>query len=164
MKIIPITVLGMLVLLQGCGFHLRGTTPEAKNMPLTYVEGGATASQLRVQLSHVDKVTENAEAAQIVLTILNENFDRRVLSVGSIRGKVREYELRYVVNFEVRDKSGKELLSAQSIKLTRDYLFDETQVLGSDTEETILRRDMVRDAAGQIMRRLQALNKQGTSN
>jgi len=157
MKIVWIAVLGMSVLLQGCGFHLRGTTPEAKNMPLTYVEGAA-ASQLRAQLNQVDKVTENAEAAQVVLTILSENFDRRVLSVGAIRGKVREYELRYVVNFNVRDKAGKELLSAQTINLTRDYLFDETQVLGSDTEEVILRRDLVRDAAGQIMRRLQALN------
>lgn len=157
MKIVWIAVLGMSVLLQGCGFHLRGTTPEAKNIPLTYVEGAA-ASQLRAQLNQVDKVTENAEAAQVVLTILNENFDRRVLSVGSIRGKVREYELRYVVNFDVKDTSGKELLSAQTINLTRDYLFDETQVLGSDTEEAILRRDLVRDAAGQIMRRLQALN------
>ncbi len=154
----PLATGCLLVFLQGCGFQLRGATPEAKNMPLTYVEGAA-ASQLRAQLSHVDKITENAEAAQVVLTLLNENFDRRVLSVGAIRGKVREYELHYVVNFEVRDKAGKELLSAQTINLTRDYLFDETQVLGSDTEETILRRDMVRDAAGQIMRRLQALNK-----
>ncbi|MEO5573022.1 MAG: LPS assembly lipoprotein LptE [Gammaproteobacteria bacterium] len=160
MKTVTTMFLGML-LLQGCGFQLRGATPEAKNIPLTYVQA-ANASLLQAQLSRIDKVTENAEAAQVVLNIINESFDRRVLSVGSSSGKVREYELRYQVNFQVADKTGKELLPAQTINLTRDYLFNEMQVLGSDSEEVILRRDMVRDAAGQIMRRLQALNKNNT--
>lgn len=156
MKTMLIALLVML-LFQGCGFQLRGATPEAKNIPLTYVQGGTSASLLRAQLNRVDKVTENVEAAQAVLTILNENFDRRVLTVGSGDGKVREYELRYQVSFEVKDKAGKDLLAPQTINLKRDYLFNETQVLGSDTEENILRRDMVQDAVGQILRRLQAL-------
>lgn len=160
MKTVSIALLGILLLLQGCGFQLRGATPEAKNIPLTYVRGGIPASLLRAQLNRVNKVTENAEAAQAVLTILDENFDRRVLTVGSGDGKVREYELRYRVNFEVRDKAGAELLAPQTINLRRDYLFNETQVLGSDTEEDILQRDMVQDAVGQILRRLQALGAQ----
>ncbi len=157
MKTVGITVLSMLLLLSGCGFQLRGTTPEASNVPVTFVQGGIPASLLRAQLGRVDKITENVEAAEAVLTILSENFDRRVLTVGPGDGKVREYELRYLVSFEVRNKAGQELLAPQTIALSRDYLFDETQVLGSDTEEAILRRDMVNDAVGQILRRLQAL-------
>jgi LPS-assembly lipoprotein len=148
------------LLLQGCGFQLRGTMPDAKSIPPMFVQGGTPASLLRSQLSRVDRMTENIEAAQAVLNILNENFDRRVLSVGSGDGKVREYELRYLASFEVRDKAGQELLAPQTVTLSRDYLFDETQVLGSDTEEAILRRDMVNDAVGQILRRLQALSGQ----
>ena len=41
--------------------------------------------------------------------------------------------------------------------MTRDFAFDETEVLGEFSEESIIQEDLVRRAASQILRRLQAL-------
>ncbi|MCL4315318.1 MAG: LPS assembly lipoprotein LptE, partial [Gammaproteobacteria bacterium] len=71
-----------------------------------------------------------------------------------------EFELVYTVNFDVQDKDGKALTDRQTIRLTRDFVFDETQVLGKEAEESVLREGLRRDAAGQILRRVQALNIQ----
>lgn len=153
-SIVTIT-LGALLMLQGCGFHLRGGL-QGENIPVTYLKEGR-ASALQEELRLVENITtENAAGAELVLNVISESFNRRVLSVGD-SGKVREYEVSYKVSFAVFDKGGKELLTPQNISLRRDYRFDTTQVLGADSEETILRQDMVRDAAQQIVRRLQVL-------
>lgn len=149
---------GVILLMQGCGFQLRGSAADARNMPETFLQGGQPASSLRSELLRTDKISDTDGSGRIVLNLLNEGFERRVLTVGSADGKVREFEIVYSVNFEVKDTLGKVLLTPQTITLTREYLFDQTQVLGSDTQETLLRRDMARDAAGQIVRRLQALD------
>ncbi len=154
-----ILTLAVLLILQGCGFHLRGGL-QGESVPLTYLKGGGDQrggqTGLRGELSRVNGITDNAASAEMALTIISENFTRHVLSVGTT-GKVREYELRYVARFAVSDKTGTELLAPQTISLTRDYRFDTTQVLGSNAEEDTLRQDMARDAAQQILRRLQAL-------
>lgn len=156
MKIVWITVLAAVLLLQGCGFHLRGTLEGSADMPLTYVQGSAAPGGIRTALSRADKITGNIDQAEAVLNVVSEKFDRRVLSVDS-NGRVSEYEIFYAVDFTVQDKTGKQLIGPQTVSLVRDYRFDETQVLGKDTEEAGLRQDMVRDAAQQILRRLQVL-------
>lgn len=155
-----ITVLIFGVLLAGCGFHLRGTggIQDTGNIPATYLQADTSAGGIGRELSRLDKFTSDAGKAEAALQVISEGFDRRVLSVGR-RGKVNEYEILYTVRFTVSDKAGKELLAPTTINLTRDYQFDETQVLAKDSEEAVLRRDLVRDAAQQIVRRLQALNK-----
>jgi outer membrane lipopolysaccharide assembly protein LptE/RlpB len=39
----------------------------------------------------------------------------------------------------------------------RDFAFDENAVLGEFSEESIIQEDLVRHAANQVLRRLQAL-------
>lgn len=155
MRSILLVALGVLMLsLQGCGFHLRGGLQDASSIPYTFLQG-ATGGVAR-ELGNLDKFTADPAKAQVTLNILRESFDRRVLSVGT-GGRVSEYEVIYTVSFAAQDQAGKSLIEPQTITLTRDYQFNKAQVLAEDQQEAALRRDMVRDAAQQIVRRLQAL-------
>jgi LPS-assembly lipoprotein len=155
-----ITILVFSLLLTACGFHLRGSQEQVSGLPALYLPEGTTglAGELRsAARSGGARLVENREDAQAVVTISAENLERQVRSVGST-GKVREFELVYTVSFDVQDSQGKALTDTQTLRLTRDFVFDETQVLGKEAEEAKLRQGLQRDAAGQILRRVQALN------
>lgn len=155
------TIVVFSLILAGCGFHLRGSMEQLAGLPALYLpEGAGLAGELRnAARASGAKLAENREDAQAVVTISGENMERQVRSVGST-GKVREFELVYTVNFDVQDKDGKALTDTQTIRLTRDFVFNEAQVLGKEAEESVLREELRRDAAGQILRRVQALNIQ----
>jgi LPS-assembly lipoprotein len=74
----------------------------------------------------------------------------------SATNQPNEYEVTYTVRFAVT-AGDKELLSAQEVTATRTYSFDERQLLAKDHEEDILRQDMARDLADEVMRRLSSL-------
>ncbi len=128
-------------------------------METVYIQGDRF-SDLVVDLSRALQasgatVLEEKQPGAANLQILEQNFTRRVLSVGS-DGKAREYALDYVVRFKSTDAAGGELLPEQSIRIERDFLDDGSGGLGSFEEETVFRQEMVRDAVQSILRRLQA--------
>ena len=94
---------------------------------------------------------ENVDAA--VLRITDNKFDRRVLSVGS-SVKVSEYELLGEITFTVLDPEGKVLAAEQRVQAQRDYQFDEDEVLGRESEETLLRDQLNQQLVQSILRRL----------
>ena len=55
-----------------------------------------------------------------------------------------EYEIFYTIKYSVTAE-GKELLTTQTLTLTRDYSFDETTLLAKEHEEDILREALARD-------------------
>lgn len=152
-----------MLLLTGCGFHLRGGMDMSalSELPPVYLQSGNPQGGVMVELQRLGqqrgaRFTTDSSEAGMALNINAENFERRVLTVGS-SGKVSEFALDYTVSFSVLDQAGKELM-ANSLHLVRDYKFDETQVLGKEAEENQLRQDMLRDAAQQIIRRLRAVS------
>ncbi len=52
---------------------------------------------------------------------------------------------------------GKLIVEDDRISASRDFTFDENAVLGKFSEEELLQEDIVRRAASQVLRRLQAL-------
>lgn len=156
-----IAVFALVATLAACGFHLRGQEERGvapRELLTTYVQGGNPQTGLTDELRRSgSRIIQDRQQAKLLLTLLTDGFERRLLSVGTT-GKAREFELYYSVTFEVRDQAGKELLPKTDISLVRDYRFDETQLLGKDAEEAVLRQDMVREAVQQILRRLQILS------
>jgi LPS-assembly lipoprotein len=88
-----------------------------------------------------------------VVMVLNERSQRRVLSVGSA-GRASEYELFEEVSFALEDPQGNVLLEPQTLRMTRDLVFDDTQLLGKVGEAEVIRRQMQRDLARQIITRI----------
>lgn len=162
MKMLRITIISLLLAaLSGCGFHLRGDVDLPSNMQVLYIDGVNQYDNFAVELRRSLRgsgvnVVEDVNSAQAVVKLSNVRFDRRVLSVSGNTGKVREYELFYGAEVTVLDRAGKVILPAQRLRLVRDYVFDENDVLGKSSEEAQLRKEMQTDLISQILRRLQA--------
>lgn len=156
-----IIVLLLAVMLTGCGFHLRGQVSLPENMRVVSIDGIAPYSEFAVELRRAlanngVSVVDSASSAQAIIKLSGLRFDRRVLSVSPLTGKVREYELVYSVDMRVVDTAGKQLLAPHRLRQVRDFLFDENAVLGKATEEAQLRKEMQAELIQQVLRRLQA--------
>ena len=150
----------LLTLLPACGFHLRGAVELPPALQETYLESKnpytGMARALRVELEAAGgRVMESSEHAAAVLHIVREISENRVLSVGST-GKASEYELFDEVVFSLSDAEGKVLIKPQTLRMTRDLVFDETELLGKISEAEGIHRQMRRNMARQILIRIGA--------
>ncbi|CAN5705529.1 hypothetical protein BH18PSE1_BH18PSE1_07300 [soil metagenome] len=156
-----VVVLAIILCGNGCGFHLRGSSPVALRFSGVFVESAGAprvAAQLQRQLQYNGvALTGKPALAEAVVTLRGERFEQRVLSVDPRTGKVREFELAYRVELMVADAKGHSLLAAQSIDLLRDYTFDETAALAKSDEEQLLRQEIIQDAAATVLRRLETI-------
>ncbi len=155
------TVVLTLLLLVGCGFHLRAAADLSPALKTMYLEGVNVQRDLGLTLKRhlvsngvtlVEQVTEGGS----VLTVLENKYERRVLSVGS-DAKVREYQLQGLLTFKVTDAAGNVLAEEQTIEAIRDYQFNQDEVLGKAEEEQLLREQMEKQIAQSVIRRLSVI-------
>jgi LPS-assembly lipoprotein len=129
-----------------------------------YVQAAST-SVFAIQLKRAvvsgsgARITERPEQAEVILQILSELQEKQILSLSG-GGRVSEYQLRYRVSFRLTDSKNREHIPASEIVLRRDYTYNDSQVLATESEEALLYRDMRTDAVSQLVRRLQAAKLQ----
>jgi LPS-assembly lipoprotein len=159
MKRILFLITTLVFLLHGCGFYLRGSRPlEIQNTRIFLKSQGARAiaDQIKQQLEiHEIPVVTNPKEAEVVVTLSNEQQDRRVLSVDPRTGKWREFELNYRVAYAIDRPDGTPLVKKDTIRISRDHAFDETAVISKSDEEELVREEMMKDAADTVLRRLE---------
>jgi LPS-assembly lipoprotein len=142
----------------GCGFHLRGGVDIPPDLSPVFVRGGGLAArsvETRLVGSGVS-ATDNPASAGLLLDILSEARDRRVVAVDQ-DGKALAYMLTYRVRFAATIGTGEPLIEPQ--QLTLDRTFDDNpdvSVLGKQQESDIIYSDMADDAADQVILRLRA--------
>ena len=150
------------LLTPGCGFHLRGKANLPASMNVTYLQDSHPPSNiylpLRRTLGSNVKVTDDPNKATAILQLSNERFDRRLLS-AAVGSPIKNYELHYSISFTLLGNGDKVLLAPQTINVTRELSFNETQVLAKTSEQQQLQQDMIRNAVRQILNRLQATNQ-----
>ncbi len=147
-------------LLTACGFKLRGSFQLPAELQKIYVVGSQSSdlvNDLNDMLAYSAEVVNNRSDADAVLTINKEESDNRTLSVDS-RGKVRESEMSYSVLYSLALANGDILLDKEALLLLRDFINDENDIIARTNESTVIARDLKRDAAQQILRRIQVLN------
>ena len=89
------------------------------------------------------------------ITERENNFVEQFVLTGST-GKASEYELFNEVVFSLSDAEGKVLIEPQTLRMTRDLVFDETELLGKISEAEGIHRQMRRNMARQIIIRIGA--------
>ncbi|MDF1689800.1 MAG: LPS assembly lipoprotein LptE [Cycloclasticus sp.] len=147
------------LLLTGCGFKLRGSFELPAELQKIYIAGSQNSDlvrDLKEMLDYSAEVVTKRSEADAVLTINKEESENRTLSVDS-RGKVRESEMQYSVIYSLVKVDGEVLLDNEPLLLVRDFINDENDIIGRTNESTVIARDLKRDAAQQILRRVQAL-------
>lgn len=157
-RLAPVALLFALALLSACGFHLRGTGAEKVRLPPTYLAGHAEGLKQEVRrfLAIVRAtVVDNKKDAQLVITLLDEQVQRRVLSVDS-SGRVNEYEVDYTATFTATRPDGRVVVAPDTLTQQGSYTFNQAEVLAKNEEEERLVQDMRRQAVQRMMLRVQA--------
>ena len=150
----------LVLLLQGCGFHLASEGVFSDELSNTHIQGAlASKVMLRALEENLKSNQINVvavESATALLRILNEETEKVVITVDS-DGKAREFELLLRITFEVMRLDNTALLEKQMISLNRDFVFDKSDLLGTNEEEQDLFNEMRKDAAKLIVYRLQTI-------
>lgn len=143
--------------LAACGFQLRGVADLSfKNL---YIQGAKLSISRDLKQSFKAngiQVVENAEDAELLLEMMSESFEKRILSLSG-GGLVREYELYYRVNFRTRTPDSPTWSAVQTVQFRRDISYNDTLLLSKLDEENMLVSDMHKDAVHEILRRLTAI-------
>lgn len=150
-------LLGVVLLLAGCGFHMRGTgTVPFQTLYIPAATGGIALDLKRnIEAGTSAKVVSDPKAADAILELTNERREKIILSLSGT-GRVREFRLRYAVNFRVHDGHGRDYVPMSTVELSRDVTYNDTDILAKEAEESLLFRDMQGDAVQQLLRRLAA--------
>jgi LPS-assembly lipoprotein len=158
---LPAILIGLLML-AGCGFHLAGSGRLPVAMQSTYLESIEPRSEFHSSLSEALRqrglvLVDSRSEASARLIISEDSSGQRVLSVTA-RNIPREYEVYYTITFSL-EADGAALLEPQVLIARRNYTFDETEVLGKEREETLLRKALAEDLARQVVRRIEAVTE-----
>jgi len=157
-----IAIATLLGLCTACGFQLRGTDSNIASTARVYVDTSRDSTmreELRKVLSDRSfAVVDNRDQANVLLRVDNERQSRRIVSVQK-DGKVSEYELAHSVSMQVAQSTDQtapaydQNQATNRVEVIREYTFDQGGVLGKEDEADILRTEMRRELALQIVLR-----------
>ena len=156
----------LVLALSACGFHLRGAMALPYNLDPVKVVSTDRYSPLALTLAEAltragaTPATADTENPA-VLELLAERWGDTPVSVDE-RGRAQEFSLRYAVVFELRNGDGTLLVPRQNIELSRDYISVPEASIGTEGERDILVREMRREMAASVLRRIDATSKVGS--
>jgi len=155
-----ILILVILFLLAACGFQLRGQVASLpfKSLHITAPEGQTIGLDLEraVGASSTTKVVASAAEAEATLEIISAGIERKIVSLSG-GGRVRDFNLIYLVVYRLVDTQGIEIVPNTEITLTRILPYLDAQILAKEAEEQLLKKDMQADVIQQIIWRLSAI-------
>ena len=148
--------------LSACGFQLRGQyTLPFSSVFVSTPGGSVVATELRRELANIPtKLMPSAKDADAQLNIIEDRRDRQILSLSGA-GRVREYDLRLRVVYQLVDTKGGVFIPTSEIQLSRILSYKDSLIIAKQQEEALLYQDMERDAVGQILRRMTAIKRSG---
>jgi LPS-assembly lipoprotein len=146
------------LLLNACGYHLRGEMDLPSEMKSIYLEGASAPLQeqfRRALASSQVQLVSSRAAAGTIITVSNEENLKRALSLGS-SGYANQFGLEYRLNYQVTDANNKPLVTSQPVDIKREYFNNQQLILGKDNEETVIRNEMYQQAVRTIINQVQA--------
>jgi len=148
----------MMLVLNACGFHLRGNIPlpdELKNMFVKAPDGTFEESMEDVLENAGAVLAANQAGADVILNIVTAQTKRTVGTLDD-RGKANSYNFLFTVKYELLNAEGFVVRTA-SLTESRRYNFNPELILESESEEADLQEDMEQDIALRIVRQLSSI-------
>ena len=150
----------LIIVLTGCGFHLRGALPTLTMDNPIYIAGVDKNSDLYRELARQLRgaksvVTETRSLAKSVLTISDYRSRERQLTLNSSNQAV-EYELEESFNFSVQ--TSRTTIESRPLKATLVLGRTESETLAREREEREMRLNMRHDLVNQLMYQLARIN------
>jgi LPS-assembly lipoprotein len=145
--------------LASCGFHLRGAADISFNS--IFIQGNTLVISKNLNKTlrtNGVKVQETSEGAELLLEMVGEESEKRILSLAGT-GKVNEFELYYRVHYRTKLADAELWSQVQTMEARRDFTYSDANLLAKQGEEKRLNENMQSDVVSGIMRRLSALKK-----
>ena len=155
----------LLMLISGCGFHLRGMVDVPvwlNNVAIIVQQGHRDLAPLLKDQLQAYKVHVNADPSTAAYWLIIE-YDSTQQQITGISSSTtpRQYQLIYTLRFKLQRAKGKEITPSNQITVTRQVTINGDRILGSNDEEGLLKAEMRRDAAIQIINRINRSTNEG---
>ena len=154
-----LTLFLTLLLIQACGFHLKGQYYLPEQLQTLYVSSNKQHSplvkevELRLSQNQVT-LLEQRNTNITELKVLPEQFQRRTLSLFP-NGQVAEYELLYQASVEVYQPQ-KSMISF-NVELSREFQDDPNNALAKQRERELILSELRTIAADRILAQLNTI-------
>lgn len=147
-----------LLLLTSCGFQLRGmaTIPTSLNNVLVINHGvePLLLETLNDQLTAMDlHLVTNVKMAAYQLILEKAEFQKRMTAVAASTTP-RQYQLAYIFYYSLLNSKGRKLNHTDKILILRQLTVNNNRVLGSSYEEQVIKREMQKAAAIELINQL----------
>ena len=146
----------LLLILNSCGFQLR------KPLELDYqsyaIIGDSTelSKLIHKQLSFTDIKENKGDNADLIIEIMNNNFEKRILSLAG-NGQVGEFEL--VQTIQYRLKSSGQWSEPRKLEAIREYTYDPSLYNAARAEEALLKDSMIEQLSRSLLTEINNLGK-----
>lgn len=142
------------LLLNSCGFHLKGTAGTSQPLPYQnwYINGGALQQALENSLRRSDGRPVGMDQAQMAVNVTHIETRRDIYTITRA-ADINEYLLMLRVDAQAT-RNGEPVGEPMSVVVHRTMDYADSEVLGKAEEEQTIWSEMRTDAADQIVRRL----------
>jgi LPS-assembly lipoprotein len=150
--------------LAGCGFHLRGSAalpPGMQRVHLTVGGAGDFQRKLARALLASNVTLEDKPGPGIAeLHVPAQNFTVQSLTINGA-AQVTEFAVRFHVVFTATNPEGKVIVPDQAIDLQREFSYDASQPVGTQSQMEQIQGSLIDDAIQALLFRLQAVARNG---
>lgn len=142
------------LLLNSCGFHLKGTAGTSQPLPYQnwYINGGTLQQALENSLRRSDGRPVGMDQAQMAVNVTHIETRRDIYTITRA-ADINEYLLMLRVDAQAT-RNGEPVGEPMSVVVHRTMDYADSEVLGKAEEEQTIWSEMRTDAADQIVRRL----------
>ena len=148
--------LSLLLILNSCGFQLR------KPLDLDYQsyaiigDSSGLSKQIHKELSFAD-IKENKDGrADLIIEIINNNFEKRILSLAG-NGQVGEFEL--IQTIEYRFKTNGQWSESRRLEAVREYTYDPSLYNAAAAEESLLKDSLIQQLSRSLISEINNIGK-----
>jgi LPS-assembly lipoprotein len=156
----PALIALLALALTACGFHLRDELVLPPELGAVHVRStdrySPLASSLENGIRRAGVAISPTPKGSAVLDILSERWGDTPISVDQL-GRAQEFSLRYAVIFELKRTDGTKAVQRQTIELSRDYISNPVNTIGTEGERDVLARELRREMATSVLRRIGAV-------
>jgi LPS-assembly lipoprotein len=163
-RMLKVILLLPVLALAGCGFHLRGSAalpPGMQRVHLTVGGGGDFQRKLARALLASNVTLEDKPGPGIAeLHVPAQNFNVQSLTINGA-AQVTEFAVRLHVVFTATNSEGKVIVPDQAIDLQREFSYDASQPVGTQSQMEQIQGSLIDDAIQALLFRLQAVARNG---
>jgi LPS-assembly lipoprotein len=147
-----------LLLLTGCGFHLRGDIPGSTQEKTLFLSGVAKGNPFYADFNRSliagggIMAVKPAEASAIINVTMVRHL-RRPITLSAV-GRANMFDLTFRVIYEVQGPKGNILIPEKELMVRREYFNTQDSPLGQGLEEVQIRSEMEMEAAQTLLRQV----------